>query len=216
MPQFRLKVLQRAEGESSFVYMFLAKFVTCVAVSLMWMQPHMAYADEKPAEGTLGVVVRVRAVRAVGAIKPTETNSMAAVEQVAAAAAPEPARSSCSTKQRWDPALEDISSKLEALQYRDYKMAASQEVIVPLMKKRAVYLHDGNVLLVRPLYADSETIGLWLRWVDGVGTRLLDTRMHFNERETMLTGTELSATDADGGGSATVLAIDVNAVKPAP
>jgi hypothetical protein len=148
---------------------------------------------------------------AVGAMQPTETKSMAAVEQVAASAAPEPARSSCSAKQRWDSALEDISSKLKALQYRDYKMAASQEVIVPLMKKRAVHLHDGNVLLVRPLYADGETIGLWLRWIDGAGTRLLDTRMHFNERETMLTGTELSATDGDGGGLATVLAIDVNA-----
>ena len=166
--------------------------------------PLQGHADAAPAEGLMGIRVRVRAVRALGLVPNAQVQHAALASGGSAASAEE----SCS--QRLDSALSDISAKLKALQYRDYKIASSQEVIVPLMKKRAMYLHDGNVLLVRPLYAEGESIGLWLRWVDGAGTRLLDTRMHFNERETMLAGAELSATDGRASDTATVLAIDVS------
>lgn len=170
----------------------------CVAFVVLLVFPALGAADESSPESAMVIRVRIRAVRALGLTHPTQLKTGV----VLGAAMPLPQIS---------PALEDISEKLKALNYREYKVASSQEVLVPLMKKRTVYLHEGNMLLVRPLYADGGNIGLWLRWIDGAGTRVLDTRMHFHERETMLTGTELTGADGRVGEAATVLAIDVSA-----
>ena len=77
-----------------------------------------------------------------------------------------------------------------------------------MLQKEVLPLVNGHTLAVRPLYVSPNRIGLWLKWLDKGGVEILDTRLHFDPGESMLTGT-----DGNRGDKGVVLAIDV---KPAP
>ena len=102
-----------------------------------------------------------------------------------------------------DQQLEDLRGKLLKLHYRNFRLLGVQEEIVPLLQKESIALLNGQMLTVRPLYVSGKRIGLWLKWRDRGGVEVLDTRMHFDAGESMLTGTE------DQGGKGVVLAINV-------
>lgn len=104
-----------------------------------------------------------------------------------------------------DRRISDLQSKLQNLHYSRFRMVSSYQDVVPLMKKRVMQLDQGQSLAVRPLYIRSDRIGLWLRWVDRNGEQLLDTRMHFEPDESIVSGF-----DVDGGEAGTVLAVNVS------
>ena len=132
------------------------------------------------------VVVEVRTVEASGAI-PQAPQSLSPVSVV-------------------DSRIEDLRVKLQKLHYASFKLLGTQSQIVPLMQKGSLVLANGHSLTVRPLYIQPNRIGLWLKWLDRSGMEVLDTRLHFDPGESMLTGTD---SEGDKG---VVLAIDV---KPA-
>lgn len=148
-------------------------------------------ADE-PALGNAGsadsIRVRVRTIRATGNL-----------DEVSEAAFGD-------TRPSVDDSLRDIQQQFQKLHFKKFRLVSSQQEVVPLMKKQMIYLVEGNTLAVRPFYLDGRKIGLWLRWIDGSGMKVLDTRIHFNCGESFITGTD---GDANTG---TVLAIDVSRI----
>jgi len=106
-----------------------------------------------------------------------------------------------------DVRLTDIRSKLEKLHYRNFKQLGIQSQVLPVLQKESIALVNGQTLTMRPLYVSTKRIGLWLKWSDKSGAAVLDTRMHFDPGESMLTGTEIE------GSKATILAIDVKPMQ---
>jgi hypothetical protein len=53
-----------------------------------------------------------------------------------------------------------------------------------------VALPNGQSVSVRPMYAESKRMGLWLNWFDNDGSEILNTRVHFDTDDTIVTGTD--------------------------
>jgi hypothetical protein len=133
-----------------------------------------------PEEQNSAVTLRVRAIRAHGLI-------------VKKAKAAEERKGTRTKPQYLDQELADLETKLHALPYRTYRLITSREVVLPVMKRQTLRLQGGQTLNLRLLYADPARIGMWLNWLNKAGNTLLDTRVHFNRTEAMLTGTESSS-----------------------
>ncbi len=102
-----------------------------------------------------------------------------------------------------DDRLDDLRAKLTRLPYNNFRLLSSQEISILPLRKTTIRLDGGQLLNVRLLYADKERVGMWVRWADKDGMKLLDSRMHFNCTEPVLTGTSSS------GDSAVILALGV-------
>jgi hypothetical protein len=92
-----------------------------------------------------------------------------------------------------DSRIGDLTPKLGKLNYANFRLVGFQEKIVPLKKRENIALGGGHLLTLRPLYLEDQRVGMWLRWLDSNGSEILDTRMHFDSNECMLTGTEAKA-----------------------
>lgn len=119
------------------------------------------------------VLVRVRTVKAHGALP-----RGAAVRQTNV------------TEISIDRDIQDLASNLEKLPYAHFQLLSSSDVAVPLKKKESVRLIGGQTLAVRPLYCNKERVGIWLDWQDADGTELLNTKLHFDQGESMSLGTD--------------------------
>lgn len=95
-----------------------------------------------------------------------------------------------------DPSLSDISHKLNRLPFQSFRLVGSKEQELSLKRKDTLKLADGQSLTFRPLYTDNKRVGLWLSWRDRAGTDILNTRVHFDCGDSVLTGTDSSP---DGG-----------------
>lgn len=104
--------------------------------------------------------------------------------------------------------LNDIDGKLRKLPFLSFSLVSSRSETIELMKKETLFLSGGNELTIRPLYVEKGKVGLWLRWIDSAGAKVLDTRMHLATGESMVAGADA------GDDAATVLAIDVNPADP--
>lgn len=91
-----------------------------------------------------------------------------------------------------DKRLGDISEKLGQLQYQEFHLIAERALTIPVLKRAPVDLVDGHSLVLRPLYVQGRRAGFWLKWQDGNGATVLETRMHVDCGETVVTGTEAS------------------------
>jgi hypothetical protein len=100
-------------------------------------------------------------------------------------------------------ALSDIREKLKKLKYDQLTLISSQQKIVGLNEKESVSIGEGHTLYFRPVYKSDKKACLWLKWTDSTGMNVLDTRLHFNNGETVLTGT------SNNDGTGIVLAIDL-------
>ena len=103
-----------------------------------------------------------------------------------------------------DSRLKDLSNKLSKLQYREYSLLSTQDTKLNVTEKKVLHLPKGHSLAVRPLYVQGRRVGMWLKWKDGGGMKILDTRMHFTCGENMVTGTD------NTHDSGIILAISVN------
>ena len=102
-----------------------------------------------------------------------------------------------------DGKLHDISSKLLKLPYRSFQLLSTQKADIKLMTKETLSLPDDRKVTIRPLKMDEDRICMWIKWVDADGSTIIDSRMHFNTGEAMISGSEQS--DEEG----LVLAIEV-------
>ena len=89
-----------------------------------------------------------------------------------------------------DISLSDIGPKLKELPYKNYHLVSSRIVSVPLKRKETFSLSGGQHVTVRPLGTDNGRVCLWIHWEDENGQKILDSRLHFNQGETMLAGTD--------------------------
>jgi len=102
-----------------------------------------------------------------------------------------------------DERISDLSEQLKRLHFRKFKLRNSVEKRMALESKVIFELGDGHTLELKPLYRNKDRVCLWIEWTDGSGMKVLNTRLHLNVKESMITGTDQSQ---DSG---VILAIDV-------
>ena len=154
-------------------YLIVAAFLSCTGVYADPQASDLHSAESQLTPSTGSVVVQVRTIRA------SERNNKAKTSQALVV----------------DPRLEDIHEKLAKLGFRKFQQIASQEQNLAFRQKETLNLGDGQTLTLRPLYIEDHRIGMWLKWLDRSGAALLDTRMHFDCGENLLTGTDGNADD---------------------
>lgn len=136
------------------------------AIFLVLVLNLVGYAGVAAAEDLSFVLVNVRAIRASNPVNRT------------------------AAEQTIDARLSDIQSKLKSFEYSRFRMISNQKLQVPLKKRESVNLTEKTTLHVRPLYLEEGRVGMWIKWIDSNSDDvLLDTRMHFNAQESMVTGT---------------------------
>lgn len=93
---------------------------------------------------------------------------------------------------RVDNDIRDLTSKLSQLPFEHFQLISSKEEIVPLKNRDSLKLANGHSLTFRPMYMDETKVGLWLNWRDEEGDEILNTRVHFDATDSVLTGTDCS------------------------
>lgn len=141
----------------------LTVILACGAFSL----PNPSYADNRSCDYA-EVKVVVRSIQASG----PKGSSSATAEPVI------------------DETLTDLKQKLGMLPFSSFKLISSKEEQISLKRKETVRLPNGQSISLRPMYMNKERVGLWLSWKDTDGNDILNTRIHFDADESVLTGTD--------------------------
>lgn len=149
--------------------------------------PFAAFADASFEDASSDVQIDVRVIQAQGRIE-------------------DPVASDKPIPIRIDSRLSDLADKLRKLPFRGFVFLEGEQRRVPVRKKSVLPLMNGQSLSLRPLYIDSEKVGLWVHWKDRAGADILDTRMHLDLGQSMIAGTDL-LNDPSGG---LVLAVQVS------
>lgn len=89
--------------------------------------------------------------------------------------------------------LQDLEARLSNLPFSNFQLIASKEETLTLKKKNSLQLPNGQSLTFRPVYLEDRKIGLWLDWRDKDGSEILNTRVHFDSNDAVLTGTDCAA-----------------------
>lgn len=89
-----------------------------------------------------------------------------------------------------DGDLSDISSKLSQLPFSSFRIIASKNETHSLRKRETMQLPNGQSLTFRPMYVDNKRVGLWLNWKESDGSEILNTRVHFDADDAVVTGTD--------------------------
>lgn len=106
-----------------------------------------------------------------------------------------------------DARIHDLAGKLQKLHFRTFRLVSSQREVIPFGRRETLNLIDGNQLTVRPLALDDKRVSMWIKWQDPSGMKVLDTRMHFDVGESVVTGVD---TAADSG---LILALEVTPIE---
>lgn len=145
----------------------IKRFVTICTLGLLYSSPIASYAEESCEHSKIRVVVRT--IQASGA-RPSSTPNAEA--------------------QTVEPSLVDLRPKLSLLPFSAFHLISSKEEEISLKKKESVRLPNGQTLTFRPMYMEKERVGMWLSWKDTDGSDILNTRIHFDADESVLTGTD--------------------------
>lgn len=131
-----------------------------------------ARADEAAAPGE---TIKV-SVRAIQASEPHEASGNQSTERAI----------------RVDEGLSDLQAKLVHLPFNSFKLLSRKEETLALKTRDSLQLPNGQSLMFRPIHMDQRKVGLWLNWKDRDGSEILNTRVHFDSQDTVLTGTDCS------------------------
>jgi hypothetical protein len=101
-----------------------------------------------------------------------------------------PQANSAETGVSVENSLSDIKPKLEMLPFSTFHLISQKEEEISVKKKESIQLPNGQTLSFRPMYMDKERVGMWLSWKDTDGSDILNTRIHFDADESVLTGTD--------------------------
>jgi len=91
-----------------------------------------------------------------------------------------------------DSSLADLRPKLAQLSFTSFRLLCSKQERISLMHKAVIHLPRGQSLAFRPVYMDNKRVGLWLNWKDANDGDILNTRIHFDTDDSVLTGTDSS------------------------
>lgn len=86
--------------------------------------------------------------------------------------------------------LKDLKPKLELLPFSSFNLISQKEEEISVKRKESIQLPNGQALFFRPIYMDKQRVGMWLSWKDTDGTDILNTRVHFDADESIVTGTD--------------------------
>ena len=86
--------------------------------------------------------------------------------------------------------IKDLETRLSQLPFNNFQLLSSKEETLAIKHRDSLQLPNGHTLIFRPIYADDHKAGLWLNWRDRDGSEILNTRIHFDADESVLTGTE--------------------------
>ena len=84
--------------------------------------------------------------------------------------------------------IRSLKPKLKKLPYKSYHLDSVEKITLPDHQRHEIKLKNGDVLALELLYFDKQRIGLELDWRDSTNMKLLETRMHFDQDDTMLAG----------------------------
>jgi hypothetical protein len=150
---------------------------------MLWLSPTTAQAEDSCEHSKVKVVVRTIQARGPRPPSPGQTPTTSL-----------------------DDALTDLKPQLALLPFSAFHLLSSKEEEISLKKKEIFRLPNGQTLTFRPMYLEKERVGMWLSWKDTDGADILNTRIHFDAADSVLTGTDYH--DNEGR----ILAI--RAVKP--
>jgi hypothetical protein len=105
-----------------------------------------------------------------------------------------------------DVTLNDLREKLERFPFRNFNLVTAHKRELGLHEREMLDLGEGQKLFVKFLGHKDRRVCLWMRWDDN-GMEVLDTRMHLNIGESVLTGTERARN------SSLILAVDVEPTR---
>lgn len=88
------------------------------------------------------------------------------------------------------PELADISAKLGQLPFSSFTLLSTKNESHVIKKRETMKLPNGQSLTFRPMYMDNKRVGLWLNWREADGSEILNTRVHFDADDTVVTGTD--------------------------
>lgn len=93
-----------------------------------------------------------------------------------------------------DNSLRDLEPRLRHLPFNSFRLLAQKNEVITLKSRESLQLPNGQSLMFRPIYleAKNKKMGLWLSWKDKDGSEILNTRVHFDAQESVLTGTDCS------------------------
>lgn len=159
----RIRVLQ------SFVARL--SIIATIVWGVLCSSPHIATAEGGSSD-TSDIKVIVRTIQALG-----ERNA--------------PGTENGKDEVAIDDCLSDLKAKLRLLPFAKFKLIAREEDKISLKRKDSVRLPNNQVLVFRPMYMENKRVGMWLSWKDADGSDILNTRIHFDEDDSLITGTDL-------------------------
>ena len=149
------------------------RWALCMALVLVvpvLVSLEAAYAEQRGASDSGAVMIEVRTLKA----RHREGGE----------------RSFASAPVALDPTIEDLRGKLQKLHFTSFTLLGTDTRQIELLQKVVMPLANGDTLAIRPLEIAGDRVGLWLKWRDRKGSEVLDTRMHFNSDESVVTGTD--------------------------
>lgn len=145
------------------IRLLLSSLLSALSLGAVFL-PAPSIAEDQSSERA-AVKIVVRTIQAAGSKAETATQSL-------------------------DDSLNDLKPKLEMLPFASFKLLSSKEEQISLKRKETVGLPNGQSLAFRPMYVNKERVGIWLSWKDSDGSDILNTRLHFDADESVLTGTD--------------------------
>jgi hypothetical protein len=165
------------------------RMAAIAATSLLWA---VSVAAEESAQDTSTIKLSVRTIQASG---PSEQHSS------------DETQGARDRQIHVDGALNDLQPKLAHLPFSHFHLLSRKEETITLRKKNSLQLPNGQSLVFRPIYADTRKVGIWLNWRDKDGSEILNTRLHFDSQDSVLTGTDCAQNEG------LILAINAVAVS---
>jgi len=86
--------------------------------------------------------------------------------------------------------ISDLEPKLSQLPFSTFQLLSAKDETIALKTRDSLQLPNGHSLTFRPMYMDEKKVGLWLHWRDQNGGEILNTRVHFDASDSVLTGTD--------------------------
>lgn len=167
-------------GEELVLKIFITGFVSLAIITLSAFSFVFPATAEEVLSDCSSVKVFVRTIKASDPLDERSMESLASEMEI-------------------DKQLEDLSTKLEKLPFRSFRLIASREEELGLRKKETLSLPNGQTLTFRPVFLNNKRVGISLDWKDSDGAGILNTRVHFDPEESLLTGTD-SGSDLEGNG----------------
>lgn len=152
---------------------FVVLLVATSSLGMAYVTAETIANDNAPTTVTLSV-------RAIQASAPTERGKETA----------ERSDATQSNRTQLDPELKDIEGRLINLPFSRFQLLASKNETITIKQKNSLQLPNGQKLTFRPMYMDHKKVGLWLNWRDKDGSEILNTRVHFDSNESVVTGTD--------------------------